>query len=187
MAKHAEVSKNLASAKANLEASQATTEVQNRTSKTSSWAVRRPIKSGRQERAQPTTIRNEALDSQEARSVNTTIPERPAGYQLPDFETASKQVASAPQSLIQSIQRRVMGTTRPPQRASTAFAPESALIQRGRARNQFLSQATQGEQDDRPVEEEEYTTPVKPEENFSFASFGFGGGEMEGSTVLGEI
>jgi|TARA_R110000824_G_scaffold26359_3_gene90671 hypothetical protein len=187
MAKHAEVSRNLASAKANLEASQATTEVQNRTSKTSSWAVRRPIKNGRQERAQPTTIRNEALDSQEARSVNTTIPERPAGYQLPDFETASKQVARAPQSLIQAIQRRVRGTTGPPQRASTAFAPESALIQRARARNKYSSQATQGEADDRPVEEEEYTPSVEPEHNFSFANFGFGGGDMEGSTVIGEI
>tara|TARA_R110000803_G_scaffold53999_1_gene110563 strand:- start:647 stop:2725 length:2079 start_codon:yes stop_codon:yes gene_type:complete len=183
LAKHAEVSRNLASAKANLEASRATQTVE---SKTSSWSIRRPPKSGRQERANPTTIRNSELDSQDARSTTRTVAEGPSS--LPSFEEASQRVAKAPQSLIQSLRRQVMGNqAKPPPRASTAFAPESALIQRARARNSFLSQPTQGEGDDRPQEEEEYTTPVKPEENFSFASFGFGGGDMERSTVIGEI
>tara|TARA_R110002110_G_scaffold25724_1_gene95155 strand:- start:201 stop:506 length:306 start_codon:yes stop_codon:yes gene_type:complete len=99
---------------------------------------------------------------------------------LPSFEEASQRVAKAPQSLLQSIRRQVMGQQpKAPPRASTAFAPESALIQRARARNQYGSQPTQGEADDRPVEEEEYTPRVEPEENFSFPGFGFGGGGTE--------
>ena len=183
LAKHVAVSQALASAKTNLEASRATQPVE---SKTSSWSIRRPPQSGREARANPTSIRNPELDSQDARSITGTVAEGQSS--LPSFEEGSQQVAKAPQSLIQSIRRQVMGQqARPPPRASTAFAPESSLIQRARARNSYASQPTQGEGDDRSLEEEEYTTPVKPEENFSFASFGFGGGDMERSTVIGEI
>ena len=175
LAKHAEVSKNLASAKANLEASRATQTVE---SKTSSWSIRRPAKTGRQERAKPTTIRNSELDSQDARSTTRTVAEGPPS--LPSFEEASQRVAKAPQSLLQSIRRQVMGQqAKPPPRAATAFAPDNPLIQRARARTQYASQPTQGEADERPVEEEEYTPRVAPEEDFSFANFGFGGGGTE--------
>ena len=177
LAKHAEVSKNLASAKANLEASQAANQTVE-SKKTSSWSIRRPAKTGRQERANPTTIRNPLLDSQEARPTTRTVAEGPSS--LPSFEEASQQVAKAPQSLIQSLRRQVMGQqAKPPQRASTAFAPDNPLIQRARARTQYASQPTQGEADERPVEEEEYTPRVAPEEDFSFANFGFGGGGTE--------
>tara|TARA_R110001599_G_scaffold151975_1_gene336945 strand:- start:227 stop:769 length:543 start_codon:yes stop_codon:yes gene_type:complete len=178
MAKHAEVSKALAAAKINLEASQAKNQLENESKKTRSWSIRRPIKDGRQERANPTTIRNPLLDSREARSVNRTVAERPAGFELPDFETASKQVAQAPQSLMQSVRRAVMGQqAKPPPRAATAFAPEG-LIARAKARQSYSSQPTAGEADD-INEEEEFTPQVAPEENFSFANFGFGGGKME--------
>ena len=164
MAKHAEVSKALAAAKINLEASQAKNQLENESKKTRSWSIRRPIKDGRQERANPTTIRNPLLDSREARSVNRTVAERPAGFELPDFETASKQVAQAPQSLMQSVRRAVMGQqAKPPPRAATAFAPEK-LIARANARQAYSSQATIGEADD-----QRFNSNMDEDEKFNFS------------------
>ena len=165
----------LVKARADYAASQSAASAAAESSRISSWRVPRPS-------AGPATIRNAALDggSQLVRSVgsvNSGIDLR-RNLSLPTFEEATAAVKSAPQRLLQHLNRRVFGGVAPPStsanyaasRPKIDFSQELPTLPTVQARAAIV----QPEEEDFEPENDglDYNS-------LSFENFGFGGGNME--------
>ena len=165
----------LVKARADYAASQSATSAAAESSRISSWRVPRPS-------AGPATIRNAALDggSQLVRSVgsvNSGIDLR-RNLSLPTFEEATAAVKSAPQRLLQHLNRRVFGGVAPPSTSANyaASRPKIDFSQELPTLPTFQARAAivQPEVEDLAPENDglDYNS-------LSFENFGFGGGKFE--------
>ena len=165
----------LVKARADYAASQSAASAAAESSRISSWRVPRPS-------AGPATIRNAALDggSQLVRSVgsvNSGIDLR-RNLSLPTFEEATAAVKSAPQRLLQHLNRRVFGGVAPPSTSANyaASRPRIDFSQELPTLPTFQARAAivQPEVEDFAPENDglDYNS-------LSFENFGFGGGNME--------